>query len=531
MGDVDRAVPCWYRAADQSIGPQYIPGNGDTDDVDDRIDRPDLMEVYFFDRGAMDLRFRFGKSAKNSLRQVALRGGETASVDHLGNVTQMTVRMFWFVTDVDFGRSKTIAEDFFGFEAAGVRKAQSGNARLNGLQRHAGVDQRPKHHVPANAACALQVGNLRHRNSSIDRWQCYRERDPGGRRTSIDVWALLALQAVFENRISTFAGRHFMERTTTNPQTDTAPQPWGALPPRMHVLFVTNEGQTGKWLAEAFAADSACQVILEAAIGIVNGLSRLRDEVFDVVLIAHQPDELNALEILDAVRTGASPEQPVIVLGGQSEAEMQAICFEAGADAYLAWDTTTTRSLMWQIARASERQRLLSENRELRQAKAHQRDVDEAESFRMLEIQRRLADGITAGTEAASMLLTSERTSGWQPPPRLIEHYREMLQAYVIMGAGNLSEESSRLTKVLITTGIGARQFMQIHLMAVETMVRDLGKRSARHVMNRADMLAIEVLLRLCEGFRECLVESVGSRRPACRTKAASDSFQPASTI
>ena len=89
------------------------------------------------------------------------------------------------------------------------------------------------------------------------------------------------------------------------------------------------------------------------------------------------------------------------------------------------------------------------------------------------------------------------------------------MQTYVIMGAGNLDEELHRLSGVLVTTGIGARQFMRIHLSAVEAMVRDLGKRSARHVMNRADMLAIEVLLCLCEGFRQKVLETVCPSRVA----------------
>ncbi len=276
---------------------------------------------------------------------------------------------------------------------------------------------------------------------------------------------------------------------------------------------MTNSSHTGSWLAEAFAADSATQVILEETVGVVHGLARLRDELFDVVLVTHDEDELNALHILDAVRTGASPNQPIIVLGSVPAAEMEAICLESGADAYLTWDNTTTRSLIWKIARASERQQLLEENRHLRQAKLHQRDVDEAESTRMLEIQRRLANGLMISDLPDASVLHSDATSSWSPPSQLVDHYSDLLQTYVIMGAGNLDGELERLTTVLVTTGIGARQFMQIHLSAVESMVRDLGKRSARHVMNRSDMLAIEVLLCLCEGFRQKVLDSLCPRR------------------
>ena len=208
--------------------------------------------------------------------------------------------------------------------------------------------------------------------------------------------------------------------------TDVKRQPWGMLPPRMRVLFVTTPSHTGSWLAEAFAADSASQVILEETIGVVHGLARLRDEVFDVVLIAHDEQELDALEILDAVRTGANPNQPIVVLGSVPAAELEAVCMESGADAYMTWDATTTRSLIWQIARASERHQLLEENRQLRQAKNHQRDIDEAESNRMLEIQKRLAEGLASSSAAAEAIRLSETSSGWQAPPQLVDLYAEL---------------------------------------------------------------------------------------------------------
>jgi hypothetical protein len=50
--------------------------------------------------------------------------------------------------------------------------------------------------------------------------------------------------------------------------------PWGHLPPRMRVLFITGPHRTGGWLAEAFASDSASDVHLEEAVGIAAGLSR-----------------------------------------------------------------------------------------------------------------------------------------------------------------------------------------------------------------------------------------------------------------
>jgi hypothetical protein len=60
------------------------------------------------------------------------------------------------------------------------------------------------------------------------------------------------------------------------------------------------------------------------------------------------------------------------VLGEPNEQEMAALCYEAGADAYVCLHTATTRALLWIVARAIERVRLLAENRRLEQVKRRQ---------------------------------------------------------------------------------------------------------------------------------------------------------------
>jgi hypothetical protein len=92
-------------------------------------------------------------------------------------------------------------------------------------------------------------------------------------------------------------------------------------------------------------------------------------------------------------------------------------------------------------------------------------------------------------------------------PPELIAHYRELLRVYVIMGSGNLAEELRGLANILATAGLTSREAVQLHLEVVEEMVRGLGARSARHVMTRADLLLIEILMNLTEGYRHRYVE------------------------
>jgi hypothetical protein len=70
------------------------------------------------------------------------------------------------------------------------------------------------------------------------------------------------------------------------------------------------------------------------------------------------------------------------------------------------------------------------------------------------------------------------------------------------MGSGNLACELSRLAELLVSAGLTARQAMELHLTVLEELLHGLGTRSTRHVMTRADLLAMELLLSLADGYR-----------------------------
>lgn len=296
--------------------------------------------------------------------------------------------------------------------------------------------------------------------------------------------------------------------------------PWGKLPPRLRVLYVTTYHRTGGWLAEAFASDSASEVVLEEAVGVAAGLNRLRDELFDAVLVSHEPGDLDALELVEGLRAGGS-EEPLVILGAQSEQELAPLCFEAGADAYVCVNTSTTRTLLWIVARAIERHRLIRENSRLTQAERHRLQQEHDEAQRLLDQQRTLLRDLESlalprsGDQPPAGDSLADRALAGQPSPpessplpsRLVAHYRELLRAYIIMGSGNLAAEMSTLADLLVAAGVSASQTMQLHLQALEEMVRGLGTRSARHVMSRADLLVLEVMVHLSEGYRRAWLQ------------------------
>ncbi len=286
--------------------------------------------------------------------------------------------------------------------------------------------------------------------------------------------------------------------------------PWGLLPSRLRVLYVTTARRTGAWLAEAFANDSACRVTLEESCGAGAGLTLLREQAFDAVLVGHEPPELDALGFLDALRGGGG-EEPLIVLGQQSEQEMAALCYEAGADQYLCVNTTTTRNLLWVVARATERRGLIRENRRLAQAERHRLRQEHRETERLLTEQRGMIReveprGDVAELGNATLAALGNRIGDAGEWPELNEslkhHYRELLRAHVIMGSGNLGDEMISLAEQLAADGVSAPQTMQLHVEVLEQLVQGLGSRSARHVMTRADLLILEVLVQLAERYR-----------------------------
>lgn len=282
------------------------------------------------------------------------------------------------------------------------------------------------------------------------------------------------------------------------------------LPDRLKVLYVTTLHRSGEWLVEAFKSDSATRVTLQEGVGVTAGLGLLRDEVFDAVLVNHEPGLLDALDFVEALRTGGH-EEPMIVLGTDPPEAFQALAYEVGADAYCWIEQTTTRSLLWEVCRAIRRFELVRENRRLVEAQRQRLASEHVEAERLLGEQRALLADLEmlAGGEAALPDESCTLPLAGSHPQRCpldavqIKRYRDLLQAYVVMGAGNLSREISRLVDLFTLEGISAHDAMQLHIEVLEGMIHGLGRRSARHVMNRADLLAMELMIHLADSYRQ----------------------------
>lgn len=276
----------------------------------------------------------------------------------------------------------------------------------------------------------------------------------------------------------------------------------------MHVLYITTARRTGAWLADALASDNACQITIEEARGAADALRQLGERAFDAVLASHEPGEIDAVELVAGLRAGGMDE-PLVILGQASEQEMAALSYEAGADAYVCVNTVTTRTLLWILARASERCQLIRENRRSAQAERQRQHRDHDEMRRLLTEQRGLTasacdsegeDDLDRSPRAMPSRLAGDDAK--RLDDRLKCHYRELLRAHVVMSSGNLASEMSQLAESLAAADVSAQQIVRLHTEVLEEMVRGLGSRSARHVMTRADLLVLDVLVHLSECYR-----------------------------
>ncbi len=260
---------------------------------------------------------------------------------------------------------------------------------------------------------------------------------------------------------------------------------FGCLPTSLRALHFAD--RSAGWLSDAFASDNAVAIRLEEVTETTAGLSRLRDDLFDVVLISHAPPGLDAMELVEAVRAGGGEEQAVVVLDTDSDSQLAALCYEVGADAYLSVENSTTRNLLWTLARAVEYRRLMAENRRLHGAELHRQELEREESQRLLDQQR---------------CLVAHRKDSLSLSQEVGDRYRELLRTYVIMGSGSIAEETQQLVQLHLSRGGSAREAMLMHVDALQEMIHGLGQRSARHVMSRADVLILEFMIHLSDGYR-----------------------------
>jgi DNA-binding NtrC family response regulator len=117
-----------------------------------------------------------------------------------------------------------------------------------------------------------------------------------------------------------------------------------------------------------------------------EAVARFKQEVFDLVLTDQRMPDLSGLEVLEAVRS-TSPETAVVIITAYGTIETAVSAVKAGAADYLT-KPLNLDDLLHRVHRVRERQRLVAENRELREALAERHRVEGiiGDSGRMQEV-------------------------------------------------------------------------------------------------------------------------------------------------
>jgi hypothetical protein len=148
------------------------------------------------------------------------------------------------------------------------------------------------------------------------------------------------------------------------------------------------------------------------------------------------------------------------------------------------------------VLTVANHRRLLRERDESEQLLAHQRQMIaelEALPHPLRQTASRGADQFGSNVpDGQERVGTSEsQTESFAP------NYSALLRSYVLMGSGSLAGEISEMADRLIAARVPPHEALQLHLGCVESLVKGLGNRSARHVMARADLLAVEMMTHL----------------------------------
>jgi len=225
-------------------------------------------------------------------------------------------------------------------------------------------------------------------------------------------------------------------------------------------------------------------------------LERLADESFDCILVVNAGTELrprgtDALGFCTAVRAAGSNDAVLVLSGTSTDALWKAAC-EAEVELYVGSPVWRSNTLLLLIDRAIQQRAAARQNQRQNWADRQRLDREREECSELIQQQWQLLNAAPAEPLGSLDGIL---------PPELPPLYRELLRTYVMTGTSSFGLEISKLAQTFALAHLTPRQVLQLHLEQLELLVKGIGQRSARHIVDRANILCLELMLQLCESF------------------------------
>lgn len=229
-----------------------------------------------------------------------------------------------------------------------------------------------------------------------------------------------------------------------------------------------------------------------------EALGQLTDEAFDCILVVNSTGDLtqagvDAQGFCQATRAAGCTDAILVLTGVANDGLWRAAC-ETDAELYVGRVSWRSSTLLMLIDRALHRRTMARDSQRRRWTELQRVDRERADCTELLQQQRQLLQETPIEQFGSIEAIL---------PPELPLIYREVLRTYVMTGTVNLASEIKKLAQTFALAHLTPRQVLQLHLDQVEPLVKGIGQRSARHIMDRANVLCLELMVLLCE----CLAE------------------------
>lgn len=281
------------------------------------------------------------------------------------------------------------------------------------------------------------------------------------------------------------------ESVALNPFSNAPADPWA---PASKLILIGLGASEAVELTELYRIAKRPLPSIQVFATASSALAQLAEESFDCVIVAsseysRRANGVEAKSVCTAIRAAGSTDAILVITAAASDS-LWNVAVETAAEVYVSVAPWRSPTLLTMIDRAIRQRTITRDSQRRNWADSQRTDRDRAACEDLIRQQRQLL------CEAPARQFGSLEA---MLPVELSQIYREILRTYVMTGAVSLATEVKKLAQTFALARLTPRQVWQLHLDQVELLVKGIGQRSARHILDRANLLCLELMVLLCE--------------------------------